>query len=406
MAILAFIIILGLLVFVHELGHFLMARFFGVKAQEFGFGFPPRIFGFVYNQKKQKWEIIKGSREVKRKNTIYSLNWIPIGGFVKILGEDGENKLKLDLKKSQDREFSRKSKNFSHKPVYQRIIILAAGVIMNFFAAALILFIGFVTGLPEAVTDDNDKLKNPKIQITEIAPDSPAENMGLQIGDEINKIYTSSGQEFQSTGLAENIAFLKKNAGAEITLEVKRGDDIYRYKGVPRKDPPADQGSLGVALVKTAIKSYPFFQAIPMSLSHTYNLTKQMLDGFGQILGDLIFRGDAKLAQNVAGPIGIVVLTNRMTEMGFAYLVQFTAFLSINLAIINILPFPALDGGRILFLLIEFIKGKPVSSNLEGKFHLTGMLLLLLLMFVVTVKDIFHFQDKFQVVLEKITNLF
>ena len=149
--VLAFLIILGFLIFAHEMGHFLTARFLGVKAEEFGFGFPPRIFGLVFNNKKKRWELIRGNKEVRRKNTIYSFNWIPMGGFVKI---KGENENKNTQKADPD--------SFAAKEVWQKILILAAGVAMNFLAAALILSIGFFKGLPEIVSDATTSLKNIK----------------------------------------------------------------------------------------------------------------------------------------------------------------------------------------------------------------------------------------------------
>ncbi|MBD3245376.1 MAG: RIP metalloprotease RseP [Candidatus Moranbacteria bacterium] len=404
LSIVAFIIILGLLIFVHELGHFLTARVFGVKAEEFGFGFPPRMIGVVFNEKKQKWEIIKGNKEVKRKNTIYSLNYIPIGGFVKILGEDGEDK--GQNKKDKKIKVDKKSNNFSHKPVWQRIIILSAGVIMNFITAAIILSFGFMIGLPEPVEDEAGQLKNPKVQIIEVIKDSPAQKMGLASGDEILKIKVpETGQSIEVEKTAQVVSFIKKNSNREILIKVKRGDDIYRLKGTPRENPPEGQGSLGIALSRVAIVSYPFFESIKMGFSSTIGITKQMLIAFKTMFGDFIFKGDSEKLKQVSGPLGIVVLTNQMTEMGFSYLVQFAALLSINLAIINILPIPALDGGRILFLLLESIKGKPVSSRLEGKFHLIGMFLLLTLMFVITVRDFFKFEEKFEVLFEKISNI-
>ncbi|MEA3273247.1 MAG: RIP metalloprotease RseP [Patescibacteria group bacterium] len=392
LTLLAFALILGLLIFVHEMGHFLVARMMGVKAEEFGFGFPPRIFGVVYNKKYRKWEFVKGNKPLKRKNTIYSLNWIPLGGFVKIFGENG---LEKDAKKD--------SSNFANKPIWQRTSILAAGVAMNFLAAALILSVGFKIGLPEAVEDDSQVSGSSRIHIVAVAPDSPAYEMQLKPGDEITQL-TAGTETVAPQKVAEVVSFLGDLEGEEMLMEVKRGDNVYRLKGTPRENAPLGEGALGITLTRTEIVAYPLLTSLKMGFVATYDMTKAMLSALGGMIRDLI--SDGKVKGDVAGPVGIVVLTNQMAEMGFIYLLQFAAILSINLAIINILPIPALDGGRILFLIVEKIKGSPVSQAVEQRIHLGGFYLLIALMIFITVRDVFKFQDKFQILWEKIVGIF
>ncbi|MBD3299775.1 MAG: RIP metalloprotease RseP [Candidatus Moranbacteria bacterium] len=402
LAILVVLLILGFLVFVHELGHFLVAKLFGVKAEEFGFGFPPRIVGWVYNEKKKSWEMIKGAKQVKRKNTIYSLNLIPLGGFVKILGEDGEDKEQV-AKKTKKRV--KNSENFSHKPVWQRILILVAGVFMNFYIAGVIFSLGFFIGTPEPVMENTGfNYKDVKIQILEVVADSPAKEMGLKPGDEILKL-SIDGQavDIEETDQVHN--FISQNQGREILVEVIRGDDIYRLKGTPRTEYKENEGSLGIGFDKIGIVSYPLHKAIFMGFGSMFTVTYRMIEVFGQMFMEL-FQGKADKIKEVSGPIGIVVFTNQFTEMGLAYLIRFAAILSINLAIINILPIPALDGGRILFLIFEKIKGRPVSPKFELGLHTIGMYLLLLLMLFVTVRDFSKFKNSFLVLWEKFLNIF
>jgi regulator of sigma E protease len=397
-SILAFVIILGLLIFVHELGHFLSARFFGVKAEEFGFGFPPRLFGLVYNTKKKKWEIIKGNKDVKRKNTIYSINWIPIGGFVKLLGEDGEGK--EDLKNNHN--------SFVSKKIWQKIIILASGVVMNFFTAAIILAIGFYSGFPGSLDDpsiNKNNIQESKIRVLNVVEDTPAEEVGLKPFDNIAKIILED-QTVEINGEKQLVDLINQSKGQEIILEVIRGDDIYRFKVTPRVDYPAEEGSIGFEFSKITIVSYPLGTAIYKGFTGVINMTIGMVRGLASMLYELIFFADTEKAKQVTGIVGIAVYTNTFFEMGFPYLIQLAAMLSINLAIVNILPIPALDGGRILFLIIEKIKGKKVSSKLEGAFHAGGMYFLLGLMLFITIRDIAKFKDKFLVIYEKIVGLF
>ena len=383
--VLIFIIILGLLVFVHELGHFLVARRNGVMAEEFGFGFPPRIFG-LYKTKNGKRKLMWGSKDVESTDTIYSLNWIPLGGFVKIMGEDGEEK--------------KDPKSFASKSPFTRTRILAAGVAMNFLLAAVLLSIGYFVGIPQAVDDAaSGNLKNEKIQIIETIPGSPAEQMGIQVGDQIVGASVGSDRIVDFKTVEEVQNFINAKKGQEIKLDVKRGNETLALSGTPRTDFPASEGALGISLVKTAEVSYPWYEAIWRGAKTTVDLAGMIIVAFGNLLWKLIT--GHSVGMDVSGPVGIAVLTGQVAKLGFIYILQFTALLSVNLAIINILPIPALDGGRILFILIEKIKGKAVSQKFEARAHNIGFALLITLMVVVTFRDVARL-DVFQ----KLKNLF
>jgi regulator of sigma E protease len=399
-AVLIFIIILGLLVFVHELGHFVVARRNGVKASEFGFGFPPRIVGFqflrerpILGKKKKlfsKWRIIWGGKDGDDENevgdlkeahekqlrggTIYSLNWFPLGGFVRIKGEDGGNKDDQD--------------SFANKSAWKRTKILVAGVVMNFVFAWFLLSIAFMIGAPEQISSDAES-SNPKakIQIAGIMADAPAGKMGIKVGDEIvKKQKDPSGKNVNLRNVKEVQDYINTNRGKEIDLEILRGKEKLTLKGTPRMDAPEGQGALGISLSETTLVKYSLPEAIWKGLLAVWDMTMMIFAGLFGLLKSLIM-GQGGSA-DVSGPVGIAILTREVANLGLVYIIQFAAILSINLGIINILPIPALDGGRILFILIEKIKGSPVSQKVEQTFHTLFFALLMLLMLAVTYKDI------------------
>lgn len=395
LAIIVFIVILGVLIFVHEVGHFTAARRNGIKAKEFGFGFPPRIFGiqFLYEEgEKRKWRLIWGTRdgddekekkdlgEIREKKiaggTIYSLNWILLGGFVKIKGEDGKEKNDPD--------------SFAGKSAWSRIKVLAAGVAMNFALAWVLISVVFMLGAPQAIDSTEENFSVSKIQISDVSADSPAEESGLQTGDEILKTQKNAdGKEINLGNIKETQGYINDNSGREISLNIKRGDRILEMKITPRRQALEGQGLLGVSLVETAIIKYFWPVSLWEGLKTTLYLTGAILAALFGIIGNLI-TGNG-LGADVAGPVGIAVLTREVAGLGFIYILQFAALLSINLGIINILPIPALDGGRILFVLIEKIKGSPVSQKIEQAFHSVGFILLIFLLILITFKDVWRF---------------
>lgn len=352
---LTFIIILGLLVFVHELGHFTMARILGVRVKEFGFGFPPRLWG------------------TSRGGTTYSINWIPLGGFVRLHGEDGEE---------------HDAGSFVAQRAWKRFLILVAGVSMNVVLAAAVFAVGFATGLPTDVsagTPAGGNVRDVQVQIIDLAEGSAAATIGLQVGDSLVKL------NGQSVGSVEDAQRIAREAGAtSVGITYRRNGAEQHATVLLAKIPDTDRVGLGVSLVKVGTVSFPFFRAIGEGIAAAGSALWAILQAFGQLLANLVQHGS--IGADVAGPVGIAVLTGQVSRLGFAYLLQFTALLSLNLALINILPIPALDGGRVLFLAIEKLRGKPVSRAVEAKIHNTGFAILIALVTLVTFRDVIKLQ--------------
>jgi regulator of sigma E protease len=352
--IIVFLLVLSVIVFVHELGHFYTAIKLGIGVEEFGFGFPPRMFG------------------IKRKGILYSINWIPLGGFVKIKGEDGNN--------SDD-------DSFANQAVWKRAIVLFAGVFMNWVLAFVLLTVGYFVGLPAVLEGDvpaGAVVSDEKVQIIEVYPGSVADQIGLEAGDIVLSV---DNQNFNDNLILQK--YLQDQRESEINFKVERGkeeqDYILKAEEIPDLE---DEKLLGVGLVKSGIVSYPWYQAPIEGFKTVINITYLILMAFVGLIANLI-RGSG--GADISGPIGVAVFANRALDMGWIYLLQFTALISINLAVINILPFPALDGGRILFLIIEKIRRKPNNQKIEAIVHNIGFSLLMLLIVLITYKDIVRY---------------
>ncbi len=372
--IILFLLILGVIVFFHELGHFLMAKLYGVKVDEFGLGFPPKAWG------------------IKKGETEYTLNWVPLGGFVKIVGEDGESK--------------NDPRSFSSRSIGQRFQILAAGVAMNFFLAFLIFSAVFMLGFPQDITGEKlspvqidkqnsqnsavayvknvGRARDIKVQISYIVEKSPADKAELKVGDAIAKI---GGKEVRSVEDAQS--YINENLEKPTVLNITRGKESFTKEIIPRKDHPENEGPMGVTLIQTAIVSYSPLEAIKRGYKYTVELTVFIILAFAGVLWSLIATG--KSAVEISGPVGIAAMTQQAAALGFMTVLNFTALISVNLAIINALPFPALDGGRLLFLIVEKIKGSPLNQEWEAKANNFGFMLLMFLMAVVTFKDLMKF---------------
>jgi len=352
---LIFIIVIGVLIFVHEFGHFIFAKRSGMRVDEFGFGFPPRIWG------------------IKKGETIYSINLIPFGGFVKILGEDGEEK-------NNPRSFG--SKSFGAK-----IKVIVAGVLMNFFLAVFLLMAVNFMGLRIGVMDNDmaNQIADKKIQIIQVSENSPAQEAGLSLLDEIKGFRINDSTSTVSTvGEVQNL--IKQNSGKSIVVLLERSGKLLEKEIVARENPPEGEGALGISLALTGVVTYPWYESIWRGVYDAIMITVNVVIGYGLLFKSLIFEG--RLIADVSGPIGIANLTGQAARIGFNYLIQFTALISINLAVLNIIPFPALDGGRAVLLVIEKFRGLPVNKKIEQSINTVGFLLLLSLMVYVTFKDI------------------
>ena len=369
--VLIFFLVLGALVLVHELGHFLTARFFGVKAEEFGLGLPPRLGGFKKINGKWKWFWgSKESEQVKSEATIISLNWLPLGGFVKIKGEDGVN---------------REPDSFLSQKAWKRALIVSAGVIMNFIFGAVMFALVFMLGSNQIVDSGDATVDSSQVrlQIMQVIEGSPASVAGLKIGDVIESL---DGQTFSEVNKA--VEYIGSHPSA-IKLSVSRLGEKFDQEITPRRESEASQYRIGVALVETGMMRYPWYLSIWYGFKSAGLMAWLILSTFVQILARLI-TGQAPGVE-VSGPVGIAVMTGQVARMGITYLLQFAGMLSINLMVINFLPLPALDGGRFIFILIEKIRRKPVNQKIESIVHSIGFLLLMALILVITGVDIFKF---------------
>ena len=354
MSIIIFILVLGVIILAHEWGHFIAAKKSGLIVEEFGFGFPPKIFS------------------VKKGGTVYSLNLLPLGGFVKILGEDGSQNENVD--------------RFSSKSVGIRSLVTVSGVFMNFLLAVILLIIGFSVGLPQIIDATNESAaKNVEIQIIAVNSGSPAESAGIKMGDTIKylKIDSVSIPIGEISTLQSAIG---NNKGKELVINIERGSKRLDLAATPRIDPPEGEGPLGIALAKTGIISYSWHESIWLGVKSSFSITWEITKGFANLLENLTLRG--KIPQELSGPVGIAILTNQAANLGFVYLLQLVAIVSLNLTVLNLLPFPALDGGRLLFLGIEKIKGGKINPKVENAFHSIGLILIFVLFILLTYRDI------------------
>lgn len=338
-SIVSFMVIIICLVIAHELGHFITAKVRGVKVFEFGIGFPPRIFG------------------VKRGDTIYSVNAIPLGGFVKLAGEEDP-----DVPGS-----------LASKSIPTRLLVLSAGSIMNLLLPVVLFAISFM--VPHQTVTGT-------VVVQQVAAGSPAAEAGLVAGDIITKVNGAT---------IENISDLSRdlqlNLGSLTTLTIRNSDGaVTNVSLTPRWRPPSGQGATGIVVAtdnaKIVRESAPFWQAIPMGVTdsiQTFILFKNAI--IGMIIG--------AVPATFAGPVGIAQLTGQVAEAGMTPLLEFAAFLSINLGIFNIFPLPALDGGRIAFVLLEWVRrGKRIPAQREALIHFIGFVLIILFFIAITYQDI------------------
>lgn len=363
--IIAFIVIFSILVLVHEWGHFAAARRAGIHVEEFGIGLPPRAKK-LYKDKK---------------DTVYSLNWIPFGGYVRLFGEDSVDPAVLNDKSS-----------FASKNIWQRAMVIVAGVFMNFLLAWLLISIGFTFGMkPFLVTqkDIENGIKNGIIEsqkiyyIHEISQDSPLSKTGIQQGDYIISV---NGVKVSEKMSLKDI--IKPNS--KVILAYMHGEDNKTAGVVSDKD-----GKIGMSIslqdyiLNVKNVKYPFYLAPLKAFSEIGRLSFLTVKMLGSVIVSLIAK--FTVPEGVAGPVGIARMTHYFAQQGFMALVQFTALLSISLGVINIMPFPALDGGRFLFIIFETITRRRANAKWETVIHTVGFALLMLLIVVITWNDILQF---------------
>jgi regulator of sigma E protease len=353
---LLFIGILVIVVIGHEFGHFIVARWNGVKVEEFGFGLPPKIWGF----------------KPKGSDTEYNINLLPIGGYVKLLGEEGDNRDNPE--------------SFASKKPWQRIAILSAGVIMNIIIAVIAFTIVGMLGTQVQINEsdiDSGQYSNVTTLITSVAEDSPAKAADLRFGDEIQSI-----DGIKVVTQSEVSQVINENAGKSIDIVVNRGDETITKNITPRENPPEGQGATGITTALTGLQKLSFFESFKLSFERIYVIVVTTLSILGQMIASIFTRAPLPPEAEVTGPVGLVQIVGDFQDLGLTYTITFIGLISTSLALFNILPIPALDGGRIVFVIIEWIKKSPVSQKVENRFHLVGYSILLLLMLLVTAKDI------------------
>lgn len=343
---LAVIPVLGILVFWHELGHFLAALWMKVKVEEFGFGYPPRMATLF-----------------ERKGIKFTLNWLPLGGFVRMAGEES----------GFDAEGSLPSK----RP-YQRAIVLLAGPLMNLILAPILYAIVFSAGVAYPLG---------KVEISAIAPGSPAALAGLQTGDQF--VLVGDKRPTTTDDVRETILQYR---GRAMPITVMRGEQTLSLSITPRTPAatPAGEGAAGIGIQRALVTASSFGQALTMGVQRTGEVVILMTTGLGQLVRNVIAPApDAAPMGGVAGPVGIARITGELARQGLLPLIELTAFLSLNFFIINLLPLPALDGGRLVFVILEAIRrGKRIPPEREAIVHLIGMAGLLALMLVISYFDL------------------
>ncbi len=343
---LALIIIVGLslLILIHEFGHFIVAKLCGICVEEFGFGFPPRLFSKRFGE------------------TLYSINLLPFGGFVRMeeeFGSEGE---------------ASSPRSFARKPHWQRALVIVAGVVMNvFFGWAL--FVGiFLSGTPQ------------HLAVIDVASHSPAEIAGIRGGDIIMEAFFGDTKLEDPISLDPFISLVGEAGEDELALSVLREGDFYPVTLRGRFNPPSDQGSLGVSLAEIGRSPLGFFGALKEATWTTARMIGLITQGIIAFFHEL-FSGFTIL-ESVVGPVGAVSFAAQTGTLGVAYLLQFIAFISFNVALFNLLPFPVLDGGRLLLLVFEKIKGTPLSHRVQMALNAVGFAFLLGLIVLVTIQDV------------------
>lgn len=347
------------LILVHEFGHFIVAKWSKMRVDEFGLGFPPRALTLG-----------------KVGETTYTLNWLPLGGFVKIHGEDGGDE--------------QNPRSFAARPRILQALVLVAGIAMNFLFAFVLIVAALMAGTPRALSQSEiAHAHDVHVAVASVMLNSPAAQAGLQPGDEI-----LSGRDAQGAWAATSTAsfsdFVNASKGTPIALSVQRaagGTAVATatpVAGLVSSDP--SRYVLGVEIAPVGVISVPFFAAMAQGATLTWGVTILTVEGLGHLIGGL-FTGSANLAQ-VSGPIGIVSHISSASNQGFSDLLSLIAVISVNLALINLIPIPALDGGRLLFVAIEAVRRRAINQTTATTVNTVGFALLIVLVVVVSVHDV------------------
>ena len=352
--IIAFLSLIALMI-IHEFGHFIIAKKFGVRVEEFGIGYPPRVFGKQFGE------------------TIYSVNLIPLGAFVRIYGEEGG----LDDYRS-----------FSNLAIWKRVLIIIGGVAAFWMASMIIFSVVFSMGADIPVGDqDFAGLSDAKVKVVYVSKDSPAETAGLKAGDTILSVKTQA-PEIKIEKIKVFQDFTRENAGKEITLKISRDNKTFDAPLTPRVTAPSGEGPVGIGLERmaTLIRKYTWYQAPVQGIIFTWQTTANGVVGLYGVLANLFSGKGVPEGAELAGPLGITVFLARAADYGPGFFLYFIGTISVFIAIFNLFPIPALDGGKLVFLAIEKIMKKPVPVKIEQSITAVFFIILILLSLFVTIK--------------------
>lgn len=352
------LLVLGILVFlivVHEIGHFAAAKLFKVKVEEFGIGYPPRAFLIA---------VIKG--------TEYTLNWLPFGGFVRLYGEHGETHVKG---------------SFAGAPHYAQAVILIAGVTMNAIAAWFLFAGALAVGVPRVITD-RAQIEHAQLFVNTVVPGSPADAAGIRGGDEITQIIDSNGKQVGLTPM-EVVNFVGDRGGKPLDVTYRREAEVFQATIIPAHavvSQAADRPAIGLGLVLVTDDAMPVWQALKEAGPRTMGAFRDTVNGLWKLVRDAA-AGEPDLKE-IVGPVGLVDFVGNASRHGAGHVLALAAFISVNLAIINLVPIPALDGGRLFLLGIEAIIRHPPNKLAVQLLNFAGVLLIIFLMVTVTYNDI------------------
>ncbi len=357
-----FLLVLTVLVFIHELGHFLAARLFGIRVDEFAIGFPPRIWSFIKN------------------GTRFAINIVPLGGYVKIHGENAEDEITPD--------------SILAKARWKQAVVLVAGVVFNIVLAWVLLSLSFMMGTRASTAGfPAEKISDTGVVVMFVSPDSPAQKAGLAIGDEIVSVETADIRLATSTLRVEAVQTAIKDSKGNVifTVTPQHATSTKTISVEPKDGVVPGKRAVGISMDEVGTVKLGFFESFGYGAKSTYVLTQNVATGLWGFVKGLVVSdgGGAKAAlKSVSGPVGIATIVGSSARDGFSNLLVITAIISANLAVLNLVPFPALDGGRLVVVAIEGTIRRRINPKVINWINAIGFLLLIGLMLVVTFKDI------------------
>ncbi|MEI8130124.1 MAG: M50 family metallopeptidase [bacterium] len=356
-----FLVVIVVLVVIHELGHFVVAKLFGIRVDEFGIGYPPRALKlFVW------------------KKTLFSLNWLPFGGFVKIFGEETD---------SETNEIVLNS--FSYQAKWKRSAVVLAGIVANMLLAFVLYVISFSIGFLGTPSDFSGSVvvNKPEMLVTQVVNNSPASEAKIQAGDLITRI-SAGGKTLVPYTAGNVISFIQMNGLSPITFSIMHMHTVRDVVVTPREGVVDGKPGIGVGLSEVSLVRLPFSKAISYAAHYTLQECKSVFTGIGAMLASSVHGGKGGVLSEVSGPVGIAQIASQAYALGFGSFLSFVALISVNLAVVNMLPFPALDGGRLILELFTTDGKSRISKRVISLINQGGFILLILLMIYVTYHDI------------------